>query len=91
MGKYPVETSDKGGYTDNPTPEMLAGWDPVDIHCPSCGERMITVNGALIPWLEFPAQDCECGFNEPFNWINEDFEARYARAVDRIRALRDGN
>lgn len=64
--------------------EMLLGCEWMDVNCPSCGNRLATLNGAHIKSARYEAANCECGFNDPFEWINPDFEGAYGRARIRL-------
>jgi hypothetical protein len=53
--------------------ERAAEIDPVIIPCPSCGEKALTVNGAVAKWIQIPESHCDCGFSGPIEWANPRF------------------
>jgi hypothetical protein len=44
--------------------------EPVVIPCPNCGEKALTVNGAVATWIQIPESHCACGYSGVIEWTN---------------------
>jgi hypothetical protein len=50
-----------------------AGVNQVVVPCPRCGEKITTVNGAVVEWIGIPDAHCACGFSGAIEWSNPRF------------------